>query len=192
MKRNGPFVMIAALCAPMACSHPDDPNVGTGCEGYRIQDGFVLLFEDTVHAADPVTFRCVENEYGVDGSHVFFGHRMIPWLDATSFKVLEHGYALDKHRVLYDHYSGDSIPGADPATFEVLDLSFTKDKRSVYYWSVAEAPVRLSHAGPASFRSFGSCYRDTAHLFGVSGQVIARIDTCADDLLQMLCGQDPR
>ncbi len=65
----------------------------------------VTLFDDTLAGADPMTFECLESEYGKDGDHIFFSARMMPEIDAASFEVLGHrGWGLLDHALMEFQY----------------------------------------------------------------------------------------
>lgn len=157
------------------------------CEGYRVMDGMVILFDDTVPGADPATFRCIENEYATDGRSVFFGARRMENIDAASFSVLPHGYSKDKRSVYYGYYTGRTIPDAEPETFQAIDLCFSKDRHAVHYWDIRTDTVVTIAADPATFRSSGYCYLDRYHLFNGFGQVLIGQDSLSQDVLLELC-----
>ncbi len=180
-------LLVPMLVVPMACDRTTELNKGPGCEGYRIRNGVVMLFEDTLHGADAATFRCIGNEYGVDLSHVFFGDSMIPWLDAGSFIVLPHGYTVDRHRVLFNYYAGDSIRGADPSSFEVLDAEFTKDAYAVYHWCVGADSLTRIKADPGSFHRSGLFWRDKDFVFDANGDVLVPVADHTAEQLRSLC-----
>lgn len=68
----------------------------------------------------------------------------IPETDFNTFKVLEHGYAMDDSHVYFDNgvlacpeciqydFEITKIEGANPNTFMVLNKIYAKDKNSVY------------------------------------------------------------
>lgn len=183
---------VLGMLAQFGCHHPRNINAGEGCEGYRIIDDTVLLFDDTLLGAQASTFRCIENEYSTDGQHVYFSAKRMPGIDAASFKVLPHGYSKDDHAVYFGYYTGDTIPGAEPTSFEVIDLSFSKDRNAVYYWAVTSTLIRSIPADPLTFHKAGDCYMDRDHLYNVYGEVEMALDTTSTEFLEALCSDPGR
>ena len=92
-----------------------------------------------LHIADMGSFRQIDGSWAVDRQNVYFigleahvGKDIVPIGDYSTFRVLNHLYAVDAKCA---YYKNKIVEGADPKTFVVLDggNDYGQDKNRVYY-----------------------------------------------------------
>lgn len=172
---------------------------------YDPQGGYTVR---TVDDADPATFKVFPGQppgsprgfrprhYGRDATTVYFIDDPVPGADPTTFRVLEHSYAVDARN---GYYSGGTIgvldPGrepprildprrrtVDPATFEVLSENLSRDAGGMLYRSPGDR---------ANVHAFDACDpQGFDKSFGVQG-VYWRDGVCAYFQDQRLESADP-
>jgi len=96
--------------------------------------------------------------------------------DASSFKELAHGYAVDKKRA---YYKGEFIFNSDPSSFQVIDKAYAKDKNSVYM-----GEHKIPEANPGSFVILGDGWaKDEKRIFNYH-EVVSAADVSSFGLLK--------
>lgn len=194
------FIGGAILCLILAglffvgaykSSLSDIVRQGEGCDGYKIKNNKLYLYDDEIIDADLKSFMCIRDEYSKDKYHVFLGRKVASDADPDTFVVLSNGYAKDKDTVYFDYYSGEVINGADSASFAVFeDLAFSKDKGHVYLqYEIGKIKI-LDRADPLTFKQFGTtkCFMDGKHLYSINGDILADIEIGKEDLFLDSCG----
>lgn len=176
----------------------------------RKDSKFVYHFRDTIHGADPATFREIKMMYGlgVDKNHVFCNKKLMPDSDPRSFRLVGTLYWKDKTGVFdyrcnkldidqrtvitlkketnflkdKDHIYADAkiIKEADRASFRVLNSSFAKDKKKIFY---EERVIR--GADRRTFKVIDNSYaKDKNNVYYLDKVVIgADVDTFKDSLI---------
>jgi DKNYY family len=136
----------------------------------------VFYRDATIAGADPVSFVALDDEYGKDKSAAFFCDTYrdskdlfllrrvlivpIPGVDASSFRVLREGYAVDTAR---PYFEGKPFAVRDVASFEVIDRTFSRDRVRGYYLR-----REIADSDGATFVPLDSYYaRDQAHVYHV-------------------------
>lgn len=121
--------------------------------------------EYKVTEADIKTLKILNDNYAIDGKHVFFQKDIIEKADLKTFEILEDSYSKDRKNVYYREHK---ISGANPETFEILDDSYSKDRKNVYFMYDI-----LKGADPKSFRRIPETdfYRDKNNIFYSSEKV---------------------
>ncbi|UHS56081.1 DKNYY domain-containing protein [Agrobacterium vaccinii] len=85
--------------------------------------------------SDADGFRVVNDDYGLDGAHVYLEDRVIPGADPRSFSLMENTnyFAKDKHRLYVKTGSRFfHVDKLDPATL-VANGPYVGDKHDLYY-----------------------------------------------------------
>ena len=150
---------------------------------YAIKNGYLYYnFKESnseykMTEADIKTLKILDDNYAIDGKHVFFQKDIIENADLNTFKILEDFYSKDRKNVYYREHK---ISGANPETFEILDDSYSKDRKNVYFMYDV-----LKGADPKSFRRIPETdfYRDKNNIFyssekvgSIKGENIKRIN----------------
>ena len=138
---------------------------------YAIKNGYLYYnFKESnseykMTEADIKTLKILDDNYTIDGKHVFFQKDIIENADLNTFKILEDFYSKDRKNVYYREHK---ISGANPETFEILDDSYSKDRKNVYLMYDA-----LKGADPKSFRRIPETdfYRDEKNIFYIGEKV---------------------
>lgn len=126
-----------------------------------------------IKEANPATFRaldagwfesewpgieCIQG-YAADDSHVFHHiltigkPRLIQGADVATFRVRQHGFAMDKAKV---YSEGWPLPKAIPGTFRLLGHHYSTDGTRVYYGNtiLPGADAATFQVGPDEFHGF--------------------------------------
>ena len=141
----------------------DDPENFRFEGSLRKDSKFVYHLRDTIHGADPSTYKAITGRrgLGVDKDHVFCNNKLMPNSNPRTFRLVGISYWKDKTGVYdgrcnkldidqrtvitlkkqtnflkdKDHIYVDAkiIKEADRASFRVLSSSFAKDKKSIFY-----------------------------------------------------------
>ena len=81
--------------------------------------------------ADIKTLKVLNDNYAIDGKHVFFQKNIIENTDLKTFKILEGFYSKDRKNV-YLMY--DALKGADPKSFRrIPETDFYRDEKNIFY-----------------------------------------------------------
>ena len=150
---------------------------------YAIKNGYLYYnFKESnseykMTEADIKTLKILDDNYAIDGKHVFFQKDIIEKADLKTFEILEDSYSKDRKNVYYREHK---ISGANSETFEILDDSYSKDRKNVYFMYDI-----LKGADPKSFRRIPETdfYRDKNNIFyssekvgSIKGENIKRIN----------------
>ncbi|MFT7557709.1 MAG: hypothetical protein ACI83D_000376, partial [Planctomycetota bacterium] len=103
----------------------------------------------------------VQGKYIWDSRRVYKENRLLSWVDAKTFSLLENnnfGYYRDKHGV----YNGSrKVRGLDPETAKVINYDYVKDDTRVYFRF-----DKIGKADPETFQLLDRLYsQDASHVF---------------------------
>lgn len=148
----------------------EDLGYGYGRDAYH-----VFRYGEVLEYVDPSTFRvdpyfsCDHNGYYTGGNwddgyrpgreeyyitdfDVFYRGRKIKNANASSFEILQRGYAKDSFNV---YYRGEKMSGVTSSSFEYLGDGYAKDSFRVY-WDGA----KINGANASSFKVTGRGYAE--------------------------------
>ena len=111
---------------------------------YFITDDNVYFEGRLLKDASASTFKVLDDGYARDMWGVFYWGRKIEGASSESFRVLGYGYATDAWVVYYD---GEKISGASSESFSILQDWYAKDMWNVYFDG-----KKISGAAPESFK----------------------------------------
>lgn len=152
------------------------------------EDGEYKFEVDTIDKADPHSFTVLDELWGKDTEHVFYGTQVVAEADPETFQVLgtDDGdypkmlYAKDRNHV---YYFGKRVEGADPASFETVGNitlaagNFGEDIHSAYkdgeVLSKQDLHSFQRNKIPSSAKNLGSnyyLYRDNIYHYSPPGQ----------------------
>jgi hypothetical protein len=164
-------VVIAAVLAVallQACGR--EPNSLFDTAGYHVRGETVYYLNAfpgkafAVEGADASSFRVLDAGYARDSAQVWFDGRPVDGADAPSFDVLQRpGFAKDRGHV----YRGGQPVSDDPMHFELLGGELTKDGAAVY-WSDG----RVLSDDPAHFVIIS----DTDHYLFTSDRKVVHVN----------------
>ena len=122
-----------------------------------------------LHIADMGSFRQIDGSWAVDRQNVYFigleahvGKDIVPIGDYSTFRVLNHLYAVDAKCA---YYKNKIVEGADPKTFVVLDggNDYGQDKNRVYY---QDRGTTIRNLDALKHRNMGNGLYETFHTDG--------------------------
>jgi hypothetical protein len=122
-----------------------------------------------LHIADMGSFRQIDGSWAVDRQNVYFigleahvGKDIVPIGDYSTFRVLNHLYAVDAKCA---YYKNKVVEGADPKTFVVLDggNDYGQDKNRVYY---QDCGTTIRNLDALKHRKMGNGLYETFHTDG--------------------------
>ena len=122
-----------------------------------------------LHIADMGSFRQIDGSWAVDRQNVYFigleahvGKDIVPIGDYSTFRVLNHLYAVDAKCA---YYKNKIVEGADPKTFVVLDggNDYGQDKNCVYY---QDRGTTIRNLDALKHRNMGNGLYETFHTDG--------------------------
>ena len=107
-----------------------------------------------IEGASASTFSILEDGYAKDGWDVYFRGEKIEGASVGSFNVLGHGYAKDGWTV---YYSGKPVEGASVNSFKVLRDGYAKDDWNAWYRG-----RKMDDVSAGSFEALGDGYAKDA------------------------------
>ena len=122
-----------------------------------------------LHVADMGSFKQIDGSWAVDRQNVYFigleahlGKDIVPIGDYSTFRVLNHLYAVDAKCA---YYKNMIVEGADPKTFVVLDggNDYGQDKNRVYY---QDCGTTIRNLDALKHRKMGNGLYETFHTDG--------------------------
>lgn len=122
-----------------------------------------------LHVADMGSFRQIDGSWAVDRLNVYYidlkaeiGKDIVPIGDYSTFRVLNHLYAVDAKCA---YYKNKIVEGADPKTFVVLDggNDYGQDKNRVYY---QDRGTTIRNLDALKHRNMGNGLYETFHTDG--------------------------
>jgi hypothetical protein len=122
-----------------------------------------------LHVADMGSFKQIDGSWAVDRQNVYFigleahlGKDIVPIGDYSTFRVLNHLYAVDAKCA---YYKNMIVEGADPKTFVVLDggNDYGQDKNRVYY---QDRGTTIRNLDALKHRNMGNGLYETFHTDG--------------------------
>jgi hypothetical protein len=146
----------------------DDPAHFTLVDTQVYKDSKQVYWGDRPISGDPAHFRLIGKagglSYYADSDGVIANSTRIPGADTASFKVLAHGYSVDKTSVfLMQGTQPEKLAGAIPGSFIVLNAYYASDAGQVF-WNGR----KIEGAAPATFRILNEevhCSADDKHAY---------------------------
>lgn len=95
-----------------------------------LRHGEQVIYQGKIISNEASRFEIINDEYAVDGQHVYSHGEIVEGMVADGFTVITPYYRKDKNQA---YYFNTPIPESDPSTFKVLNDSVAKDNKHVYY-----------------------------------------------------------
>lgn len=185
----------------------NDPDNFSMEGSLRRDSKYVYKRKDTIHGADPATYKEVKGRIGlgIDKNHIFCNQKPLPNSDPKSFRLVGTSFWKDRTGVYNrkcnkvdidqwtvislkkgtnflrdkDHiYAGEKImPNADRASFRVLNAAYAKDRNSIFCYEKI-----VEGADRRTFKVIDNLYaKDKDHIYYRSEKVVgADVETFRD------------